>query len=119
MTDPNALSVDFLIPFSDEEWPGLRVSFHRWLPIGNANGITRIRGRYQATLWFEEGNIYTLRPSGFDDLSTWGDLPVGKVHISISFDEISQDLARFIYERVSLTDKLIPSPDSQLAKLSI
>jgi hypothetical protein len=27
MSAPDSLSVDFLIPFGDEEWPGLRVSF--------------------------------------------------------------------------------------------
>jgi hypothetical protein len=38
MSAQNSLSIDFLIPFGDEEWPGLRVSFHRWLPIGKENG---------------------------------------------------------------------------------
>jgi hypothetical protein len=99
MSAPDSLSIDFLIPFGDEEWPGLRVSFHRWLPIGQNNGIVKIRGEYRATLWFEKDNIYVLDHSLREDVSKWNDLPVGKVHVTVSVNQVSEELARFILER--------------------
>jgi hypothetical protein len=102
MCASNSISIDFLIPFGDEEWPGLRVSFHRWLPIGKENGIARVLGRYRVVLWFEKENIYVLNHSLREDVSRWADLPVGKVHITVFVEEISEDLARFILERGKL-----------------
>jgi hypothetical protein len=58
MPEIHAISIDFLIPFSDE-WSGPNVSFHRWLPIGKEKSITRTRGRYRATLWFDKKGIGT------------------------------------------------------------
>jgi hypothetical protein len=109
MSAQDSLSVDFLIPFGDEEWPGLRVSFHRRLPIGQENGIVKIRGEFRATFWFEKDNIYVLRHSLREDVSKWNDLPVGKVHVTVSIKQVSEELARFILERGKLNGASDPN----------
>jgi hypothetical protein len=109
MPDLATISVDFQVPFSDDEWPGLCVSFHRWLPFGEEKGVTRTMGQYRATLWFENDDIYVLDRSLVEDLSRWNDLPVGRARVRVLVGGVSQDLALFIYGRGKLNGEADPT----------
>lgn len=91
------LKVRYLIPFSDEEWVGPRMTFYQWLPDGENEFLIRQKDNTTARLWIDKDCVDSLTPVNEEYIRQWVNVSVNKVHVDIEITDVSEDLAAFIY----------------------
>jgi hypothetical protein len=92
------LRVQYLIPFSDEEWEGSCMTFHRWLPDGENECLIRQQDNITARLWFDGNCVASLYPVDKEEISKSIKVFVSKVYVDIRIANVSEELAAFIYD---------------------
>ncbi len=92
------LTVRYTIPISDEEWGGPSVAFYKWLPDGEAEALVRERDDLTTRLWLNRDCVASLGKVDDDTISRWVNITISKVYIEVFARNVSDELARFIYD---------------------
>jgi len=92
------IHIRYLIPFANEEWVDQRITFYQWLPDGKNEVLIRQRDNITARLWIDKDFISVVTSIEEEEISRCVNLPINKVYVEVEVSEISEALARFVYD---------------------
>ncbi|WP_250124929.1 hypothetical protein [Chroococcidiopsis sp. CCMEE 29] len=93
-----SLTIHHEITVSDEEWLGPFITFNQWLPNEELEALIRERDNYIARLWIGRDCVASLEELEDNYISRWVNIRVRKVYVEVVVCNISEELAKFIYD---------------------
>ena len=94
---PKSLTVTNTIPIA-EKWGGPYLIFHRCLPQGKAEGLTRAEGDITTTVWLDKKCVADLHELTDEYINKLSNLTVKQVYAEVVVENVEDRLASFIYD---------------------
>lgn len=85
------------IPVSPDDSTQHSIAFKQWLPTKEEEAIALHDGDFTVRLWFDLSCVHTLEEISEEAISKWNNVRANKVNVDIEIDNVSDDLAEYIY----------------------
>lgn len=94
----NNITVQFTIPFSDDEYSGPSVTFYKWIPEGHEFNLVRKVDNLTITLSFDKTCVSQIGDVSDEGIQRTMNNRIYKVYAKADLGEIESELASFIFD---------------------
>jgi hypothetical protein len=92
------ITISFTISLSDEAWGGPSIIFHQWIPENDSDVIVVNDNSKEVRIYIDKSCVSKLGEVTDELISSWVNISVSKLKIEVILEDISDDLANFIYD---------------------
>jgi hypothetical protein len=105
------LSIRLTIPLADEaDGSGRHLLFSQWLPLGVANGITRLHEDLHVCIWFDLASVQWASPISEADVSRHVNLSARHICVDVATESLPDDVLDYMESRDYTR---LPTPQEQ------